>query len=69
MVPGELTGSSLGGGSEEESFAGASAPVTDALTARWRRLYAHFDDFVLVTPCVFPLDLYTTLAHRLHGVT
>ncbi|XP_075989572.1 E3 ubiquitin-protein ligase COP1-like isoform X2 [Anticarsia gemmatalis] len=42
---GELTGSSLGGGSEEESFAGGAA-AADALATRWRRLHAHFDDFV-----------------------
>ncbi|CAH0599428.1 unnamed protein product [Chrysodeixis includens] len=33
-------------GSEEESFAGGGAGAGDALAARWRRLHAHFDDFV-----------------------
>ncbi|XP_035453808.2 E3 ubiquitin-protein ligase COP1 [Spodoptera frugiperda] len=31
---------------DDESFAGGSAPPGDALAARWRRLHAHFDDFV-----------------------
>ena len=33
---------------EEESFASGSAGNGDALAARWRRLAAHFDDFVQV---------------------
>ncbi|CAH0698656.1 unnamed protein product [Spodoptera exigua] len=31
---------------DDESFAGGAAPPGDALAARWRRLHAHFDDFV-----------------------
>nr|XP_049707988.1 E3 ubiquitin-protein ligase COP1-like [Helicoverpa armigera] len=34
------------GAGEEESFAGGAAAGGDALAARWRRLHAHFDDFV-----------------------
>lgn len=49
-----VTGGSLGGSVEEESFAGGAAAGGDALAARWRRLHAHFDDFVQVS-------LYTDL--------
>lgn len=54
MVAGSQTG-----GSSEESFAGGGATGGgEALAARWRRLTAHFDDFVQVYfKCIFNAHL------------
>lgn len=45
-VADEPRGGSVCAGSEEETFAGGGSAGGEALAARWRRLHAHFDDFV-----------------------